>query len=252
MGATALLHDVEAETLQITRFRKVGGRKSHAFAGLRTAPATHRARNCKYHVFMQNAAKRRFWDHTMGGGVVANREPGSYIANWVIIYHLPPIRGTRNNYWSKEDFGRGNKKEERKKNSISKLWLKMWGGSHEYHLEYPPGNKSISHQTGKPESLIDSKFVFWGPGHGTIPRRVPSLKLTVRPLKIDPLKRRILLETIFRCYVSFGGVTLTRSWGVVSSQSSHVDFSLRIHVPWKTQGSKARFKKKQVFLYTLW
>ena len=31
---------------------------------------------------MQNAAKRRFWDHTMGGGgggVVANREPGSYI-----------------------------------------------------------------------------------------------------------------------------------------------------------------------------
>ena len=38
-------------------------------------------KHCKYHVFMQNAAKRRFWDHTMGGGggVVANREPGSYI-----------------------------------------------------------------------------------------------------------------------------------------------------------------------------
>ena len=41
----ALLHEVEAETLQITRFRKVGCRKSYAFAGLRTAPATHRARN---------------------------------------------------------------------------------------------------------------------------------------------------------------------------------------------------------------
>ena len=36
---------------------------------------------------MQNAAKRRFWDHTMGGeggGVVANREPGSYI--YIYIY----------------------------------------------------------------------------------------------------------------------------------------------------------------------
>ena len=67
----ALLHEVEAETLQITRFRNVACRKSYEFAGLRTAPATHRARNtantCKYHVFMQNAAKRRFWDHTMGG-----------------------------------------------------------------------------------------------------------------------------------------------------------------------------------------
>ena len=80
----------------------------------------------------------------------------------------------------------------------------MLGGSHEYHLEYPPGNKSISHQTGKPENHR-FKVVFWGPGHGTIPRMVPSLKLTVRTLKIDPLKRRILLETIFRCYVSFRG-----------------------------------------------
>ena len=36
---------------------------------------------------MRNAAKRRFWDHTMGrgGGVVANREPGSYI----YIYYYP-------------------------------------------------------------------------------------------------------------------------------------------------------------------
>ena len=37
-------------------------------------------KHCKYNAFMQNAAKRRFWDHTMGGGegggVVANREPG--------------------------------------------------------------------------------------------------------------------------------------------------------------------------------
>ena len=43
-------------------------------------------KHCKYNAFMQNAAKRRFWDHTMGGGgggVVANREPGSYIS---IIY----------------------------------------------------------------------------------------------------------------------------------------------------------------------
>ena len=38
-------------------------------------------KHCKYHVFMQNAAKRRFWDHTMGGGVVANREPGSYMTS---------------------------------------------------------------------------------------------------------------------------------------------------------------------------
>ena len=42
-------------------------------------------KHCKYNVFMRNAAKRRFWDHTMwgGGGVVANREPGSYI---VVLY----------------------------------------------------------------------------------------------------------------------------------------------------------------------
>ena len=45
-------------------------------------------KHCKYHVFMQNAAKRRFWDHTMGGGggVVANREPGSYI--YIYIYYI--------------------------------------------------------------------------------------------------------------------------------------------------------------------
>ena len=59
--------------------------KSYEFAGLRTAPATHHAKkHCKYHVFMRNAPKRRFCDHTMGGGVggvVANREPGSYIHN---------------------------------------------------------------------------------------------------------------------------------------------------------------------------
>ena len=31
---------------------------------------------------MRNGAKRRFWDHAMwGGGVVANREPGSYIGD---------------------------------------------------------------------------------------------------------------------------------------------------------------------------
>ena len=38
-------------------------------------------KHCKYNVFMQNDAKRRFWNHTQGGGVVANREPGSYIYN---------------------------------------------------------------------------------------------------------------------------------------------------------------------------
>ena len=39
----------------------------------------------------------------------------------------------------------------------------------------------------------------------TVIKYIPSLKLTVRPLKMfDPWKRRILLETIiFRCYVSF-------------------------------------------------
>ena len=71
-------------------------------------PASHPPckKHCKYHIFMQNAAKRRFWDHTMGGeggGVVANREPGSYILNmfmsfwrgemfgWLaILNYLPP------------------------------------------------------------------------------------------------------------------------------------------------------------------
>ena len=33
----------------------------------------------------RNAAKRKFWDHTMGG-VVANREPGSYINVCIRIY----------------------------------------------------------------------------------------------------------------------------------------------------------------------
>ena len=32
-------------------------------------------KHCKYHVFMQNAAKRRFWDHTMGGGGGGGSEP---------------------------------------------------------------------------------------------------------------------------------------------------------------------------------
>ena len=38
---------------------------------------------------MRNAAKRRFWDHTMwggGGGVVANREPGSYMAMYLMVF----------------------------------------------------------------------------------------------------------------------------------------------------------------------
>ena len=38
---------------------------------------------------MRNAAKRRFWDHTMwGGGVVANREPGTYIPLFPASRHL--------------------------------------------------------------------------------------------------------------------------------------------------------------------
>ena len=89
MGATALLHDVEAETLQITRFRKVGGRKSHAFAGLRTAPATHRARNTA-NTFHAECCKTQVlgpYHGGGGGGVVANREPGSYTYIHIYILH---------------------------------------------------------------------------------------------------------------------------------------------------------------------
>ena len=46
--------------------------KSKEFAGLRTAPATHHAKNTANTTFscgmLQNDAKRRFWDHTMWGG----------------------------------------------------------------------------------------------------------------------------------------------------------------------------------------
>ena len=66
------------ETLRICRF---ADRASHP-------PCK---KHCKYNAFMQNAAKRRFWDHTMGregGGVVANREPGSYIQWYMDIINM--------------------------------------------------------------------------------------------------------------------------------------------------------------------
>ena len=36
-------------------------------------------KHCKFSVFMRNAAKRRFWDHTMGGGEPAGPGPVPYI-----------------------------------------------------------------------------------------------------------------------------------------------------------------------------
>ncbi len=100
-GATALLYDVEAEALQITRFRKAGCRNLRIcrFADRASHPPSKK--HCKFRVFMRNAAKRRFWDHTMGGGgggVVANREPGSYIYIYTIIYVyiIAPDSGMRN------------------------------------------------------------------------------------------------------------------------------------------------------------
>ena len=48
---------------------------------------------------------------------------------------------------------------------------------------------------------VSSRRVF--KGFRSSSKEIPSLKLTW-PLKIDPWKRRVLLETtIFRCYVSF-------------------------------------------------
>ena len=55
--------------------------KSNEFAGLRTAPATHHAKNTANTTFscgmLQNAGFGTI--PCGGGGVVANREPGSYI-----------------------------------------------------------------------------------------------------------------------------------------------------------------------------
>ena len=47
-------------------------------------------KHCKYHVFMQNAAKRRFWDHTMGGrgGVVAEPRTGIIYIYIYMFFHL--------------------------------------------------------------------------------------------------------------------------------------------------------------------
>ena len=67
---------------------KVGCRKSYEFAGLRAAPATHRARNTANTTFscrmLQNAGFGTIPWGGEGGGV-ANREPGSYI---YILYDI--------------------------------------------------------------------------------------------------------------------------------------------------------------------
>ena len=59
VGVITLLHDVEVETLQITRFWKVGCRNSCEFADLQTAAASHRPRNIANTTFscriLQNA-----------------------------------------------------------------------------------------------------------------------------------------------------------------------------------------------------
>ena len=82
----ALLHDVEAETLQITRFRKVGFKNP---TNLRVADRTSNPpckKHCKYNVFMRNAAKRRFWDHTIpcGGGGGSEPRTGIIYRNFCV------------------------------------------------------------------------------------------------------------------------------------------------------------------------
>ena len=49
--------------------------------------------HCKYHVFMQNAAKRRFWDHTKGGGGGSERRTGiiyRYVFVSIYVCNLLP------------------------------------------------------------------------------------------------------------------------------------------------------------------
>ena len=91
-GATALLHDVEAETLQITRFRKVGCKNPTKFAGLRTAPATYHAKNTANTTFpcgmLQNTGFGTIpWGREVGGG----SEPRTgiiYVCINIHIYHI--------------------------------------------------------------------------------------------------------------------------------------------------------------------
>ena len=87
-GATALLHDVEAEALQITPFRKIGCRNptNLQVCGRRQPPTMQKnTANTTFSCGMlQNAG---LWPYHGGGwgGVVANREPGSYIYIYTII-----------------------------------------------------------------------------------------------------------------------------------------------------------------------
>ena len=82
----ALLHEVEAETLQITRFRKVGCRKSYAFAGLRTAPATHRARNTANTTFSCRMLQNTGFGTIPWGGGGGGSEPRTGIIYVYINY----------------------------------------------------------------------------------------------------------------------------------------------------------------------
>ena len=72
--------------------------KSNEFAGLRTAPATHHAKNTANTTFscgmLQNAGFGTI-PCGGGGGVVANREPGSYISGQIIAtsHDLTPNGG---------------------------------------------------------------------------------------------------------------------------------------------------------------
>ena len=48
-------------------------------------------KHCKYNVFMRNAAKRRFWDHTMWGGGGGGSEPRTgiiytHVCKWGLLY----------------------------------------------------------------------------------------------------------------------------------------------------------------------
>ena len=74
----------------------------------------------------------------------------------------------------------------------------------------------------------------------------PSLKLTVRTLKIDTWKRRFLFKTIiFRCYVSFSGATSL--WTLTREKKSilwrgHKTSSAVVSISNKASGSGTNFK----------
>ena len=84
-GATALLHDVEAETLQITRLRKAGCRNptNLQVCGPRQPPTVQKTLQIPR--FHAECCKTQVLGPYAGGVVVANREPGSYIYLFIFL-----------------------------------------------------------------------------------------------------------------------------------------------------------------------